>query len=312
MHNLKLIFIGSSTLDKVWHVQKLPFGGFKSKATKYFEIGGGMAANAAVAASRLGANSHLWGRAGNDVIGNTMKKQLEQYEVNCRYFRLIEGAQSAVSSVIVDENGERMIINYPGSELSHTPAWLPFDMLVDAAAVQGDTRWLEGTVAVFEKARALNIPTVIDAEKSPLECFEQILPLTDYAFFSETGLTSIAALLNIDKVNNEGNEQILNFIQARYKCKVVAVTKGHNGVDWIDASNNNLQHQDAFKVDIVDTTGAGDIFHGAFTFAIAKLYKNNISAAIRFAQATAAIKCTRLGGRCSPDFDEVISYLDLA
>ncbi|MFM2344636.1 MAG: hypothetical protein RLZZ210_1247 [Pseudomonadota bacterium] len=305
--NDSIIFLGGCTLDKVWMVNNLPQGGFKSKAYKYFEVGGGMAANAAVAASRLGANAHFWGRAGNDIIGKTIKTELENYNINCQYFKLVDGACSPVSAVIVDDNGERMIINHSGNQLSQTPAWLPLYKLQDMQAVQVDTRWVEGAKTVLEHARVLNIPTILDAEKTPVDVFEQILPHTDYAIFSETGLMNFAK----DNYNIEINQneyEILAKILQNYACKVVAVTKGKDGVMWLDRDEIlHKNYQPSFKVKVIDTTGAGDVFHGAFTYAIANKYTTQ--KAMEFASATAALKCTHVGGRGVPDLLAVEEFI---
>ena len=304
--NASIIFLGGCTLDKVWMVNTLPQGGFKSKAYKYFEVGGGMAANAAVAASRLGAAVHFWGRAGNDAIGRTIKSELENYNINCQYFKLIDGVVSPVSAVIVDDNGERMIISYAGTQLSQTPAWLPLYKIQDMQAVQVDTRWAEGAKTLLENARLLGIPTVLDAEKTSVDIFNQILPYTDYVIFSETGLMNFAK----DKYNidiNQNEYEILAQILQDYACKVVAVTKGKDGVLWIDNAEKTKNYQPAFKVKVIDTTGAGDVFHGAFTYAVAN--KFSTQKAMEFASATAALKCKHIGGRGVPDLCEVEEFI---
>jgi len=303
-NQVQIVFLGGSTLDRVWNVDKLPSGGFKSKAHTYFEVGGGMAANAAVASSRLGAKTHFWGRGGNDDIGMAMKYQLEQYEVNCQFFKLIDGAKSPVSAVIVDDNGERMIINYPGTMHSQNCAWLPFYILNKISAVQSDTRWLEGAKSLFEHAIALKIPTILDAEKSPTDSFLQILPLTDYAIFSATGLSNFAQGINL---YNLTTIELLQKLAKDYNCRVVAVTNGDKGITWIE--NQEIFTQSSYKVKVVDTTGAGDVFHGAFTYGIANRYSTAKS--MQIASAAAAIKCTHMGGRGGvPDLEEVLEFID--
>ncbi len=310
--SVSIIFLGSCTLDKVWMVNNLPQGGFKSKAYKYFEVGGGMAANAAAAAACLGANTHFWGRAGNDAIGKTIKQELEIYNINCQYFKLIDGEQSPVSAVIVDDNGERMIISHSGTQLSQTPAWLPLYKVQDMQAVQVDSRWAEGAKTLLEHARILGIPTVLDAEKTPVDIFDQLLPYTDYVIFSETGLINFAKdKYNIDLVKHlssgqENEYDILLQILKTYSCKITAVTKGSKGIFWVDESYTK-NYQSSFKVKVADTTGAGDAFHGAFTYAIAN--NHTTKKAMEFASAAAALKCMHIGGKGVPDLLSVEEFI---
>ncbi len=314
---VNIVFLGGCTLDKVWMVHDLPQGGVKNKAYKYFEMGGGMAANAAVAASRLGASTYFWARAGNDAIGKTIKQDLENYGINCKYFKLIDGCQSSVSAVIVDAQGERMIVNCSGSVLSQTPAWLPLVHLSNIHAVQADTRWREGNKTLFEHAKVLHIPTILDIEKTDLDILHYILPYTDYAIFSQSGLKKFVSDKYKDDYNNVLNnndifscaylEKIFTQILQDYPCKMIAVTQGKDGVYWLEHNQQNIEYQPAFKVEVVDTTGAGDIFHGAFTYGMAKNY--TIQQSMEFASAVAALKCKHMGGRSVPDLLTVQNFL---
>ncbi|ENI2295702.1 ribokinase [Escherichia coli] len=88
----------------------------------------------------------------------------------------------------------------------------------------------------------------------------------------------------------------------------VYVTQGSAGCDWLE--NGGRQHQPAFKVDVVDTTGAGDVFHGALAVALAT--SGDLAESVRFASGVAALKCTRPGGRAGiPDCDQTRSFLSL-
>jgi sulfofructose kinase len=155
--------------------------------------------------------------------------------------------------------------------------------VANASAVLADPRWPEGAVALFTAARALGIPTVLDGDVADAEIFKRLLPLTDHAVFSEPALAAFAG--------TAGDEALAKLV--RFGCRVVAVTRGHDGVSWVE--NGGLHRQPAYSVDAVDTTGAGDVFHGAYAFALgAGLATGD---AMRFAAATAAMKCLHAGGR---------------
>ncbi|MGZ3253669.1 MAG: sugar kinase [Burkholderiaceae bacterium] len=299
---VRIICIGNTTLDKVWPVWEFPSTGGKYRASDYLEFGGGMAANAAVAAARLGGNAAYWGRAGDDAAGHVMKNEMAGFGVDVSHFQLFHGARSSISAVLVANDGERAIINFRGADLPDNAAWLPLDRIKDAQAVLADIRWLEGACAVYSAARSLNIPTVLDGEIANQSAFTTVLPLVDHAIFSESGLRSF---IGVPVLNRTQYPDALKKVRT-WGCKVAAVTQGEHGILWLD--DEGLHEQESFPVEVVDTTGAGDVFHGAYTFALAE--RRSVADAMRFASAVAALKCTRQGGRAGiPTRAEVNAFM---
>ncbi|HEX2531386.1 MAG TPA: sugar kinase [Burkholderiaceae bacterium] len=297
-----IICVGISTLDKVWPVAELPVSGGKYRSTDYFELGGGMAANAAVAVSRLGGVASYWGRAGDDPAGHAMKNEMAAYGVDVENFRLHQDAKSSISAVIVSHDGERVIVNYPGTGLLADASWLPLQQVQSASAVHADVRWVEGTTAVYSMARSHGIPTVLDGETANRNAFSKILPLTDHAIFSEPGLRSFIGDPSLDRTSYPA---VLEKVRA-LGCRVAAVTRGADGILWHDETG--MHEQAAFAVDVVDTTGAGDVFHGAYALALGE--RQDVASAMRFSSAVSALKCTRPGGRAGiPTREEVEAFL---
>lgn len=298
----RIICIGNTTLDKVWPLSQLPTTGGKYRASDYFEVGGGMAANAAVAAARLGAAAAYWGRAGDDTAGQTMKKEMGGYGVDVLNFRLFAGARSSTSAILVSNDGERAIINFRGANIPDEAGWLPLELVGQADAVLADIRWVEGAGAVYAAARAARIPTVLDGEIATEAAYAATLPLVDHAIFSEGGLRAFYG----STIDNDADRlAALRRVRA-LGCRVAAVTRGGDGTIWTDETG--IHFQMAFTVDVVDTTGAGDVFHGAYTLALGE--GRSVPEAMRFASAVAALKCTRRGGRAGiPDRDEVNAFL---
>jgi sulfofructose kinase len=294
--DVKLVCLGLSALDQVWRVEGLFAGGSeKIRSFEYSTVGGGMAANAAVAAARLGATTAFWGRGGEDAAGHEMRDALANEGIDVRHFRLFPGGRSSVSGIIVDRSGERQIANFRG-QFPVEANWLPLDALAGTSAVLADPRWPEGAVAMFGKARALGIPTVLDGDVADASVFEQLLPLTDHAVFSEPALAGFAG---------SADDEALAGL-ARFKCRVIAVTRGRDGVSWYE--DGRLKGRAAHSVDVVDTTGAGDVFHGAYTLAIGGGL--GIAESMSFASVAAALKCTRPGGRAGiPTIDDCISFM---
>lgn len=293
---LRIICLGLSALDQIFQVeQRFAGGSEKIRATDYTAAGGGMAANAAVTVARLGGSAAFWGRAGDDAAGHEMRAALSRESIDVRYFRLFPTGRSSVSGVIVDAAGERQIVNFRG-RFPADADWLPLDEVADTAAVLADPRWVEGAVALFARARRLGIPTILDADMADWDVFEQLLPLTDHAVFSEPALKNYAGSAGDDALDRI----------TRFRCSVVAVTRGLQGVSWYQ--NGTLQMRPAFPVEAIDTTGAGDVFHGAYAFAIGGGLA--VRDAMSFASAAAALKCTRAGGRAAiPFIDDCLAFM---
>jgi sulfofructose kinase len=301
----RIVCVGNSTLDRVWPVWDFPKPGGKYRASDYLEFGGGMAANAAVAAARLGGSASYWGRGGDDSAGHVMQNEMAGYGVDVSNFRLFPGARSSISAVLVADDGERAIINFRGANIPDQADWLPLEQVRSARAVLADIRWLEGACAVYSTARALKIPTVLDGEIASQSAFLTVLPFVDHAIFSESGLRSF---MGVPVLNKSQYPTALEKART-FGCKVAAVTQGEDGILWLD--NTGLNEQTSFPVDVVDTTGAGDVFHGAYTLALAE--QQSVADAMRFGSAVAALKCTHQGGRAGiPTRDEVNAFMTTA
>ncbi|RQH15733.1 sugar kinase [Bradyrhizobium sp. RP6] len=293
---VQVICLGLSALDQVWRVDR-PFAGGseKIKAVEYGTLGGGMAANASVAVAKLGASVAFWGRAGNDAAGHEMKSAFTAAGVDVENFRLFAEGRSSVSGIIVDSSGERQIVNFRGL-YPEGADWLPLKTVARASSVLADPRWVEGAATLFREARAQGIATVLDGDMADAEVFERLLPLTDHAIFSEPALTAFAG---------SAKDESLAAL-ARFGCRVIAVTRGEGGVSWYE--NRELHRQAAYAVDVVDTTGAGDVFHGAYALAIGAGL--DVRAAMAFSAATAAMKCRHAGGRNGiPTINECLVFM---
>ena len=291
----RVICLGLSALDQVWRVPALfAGGGQKIRSMEYATMGGGMAATAAVTVTRLGGVAAFWGRGGEDAAGREMHRALSAQGVDVSQFRLFKNGQSSVSGILVDSVGERQIVNFRG-RFPEQADWLPLGQISTASAVLADPRWLAGAVGLFKAARDRAVPTILDADVADADVFEVLLPLTDHAVFSEPALHGFAG---------SAGEAALAKV-ADYGCAVAAVTRGAEGVTWRE--DNVARRQPAYAVDAVDTTGAGDVFHGAYAFAIgARLATAD---AMSFAAAAAALKCTRPGGRAGiPTLEDCLTF----
>ena len=293
----RLISVGHAALDRIYRINAFPPEPTKVRALESIEIGGGMAANAAVAIARLGGKAELWSRIGDDNSGAIVRAGLKAEKVDIRALQEYDDARTSTSAIIVDGHGERLIVGMRDTAIPSSTASLPMERIKEADAVLADLRWLEATRTVFTRARAEGVPTILDADLGAREALSDILRVTDYAVFSAPALREFA--------HGSTEEQRLADILTRGP-KHAGVTLGAEGYAWAEMGRHG--RQPGFAVDVVDTTGAGDAFHGAFALCIAE--GMSIEDAARLACAVAALKCTRLGGRGGlPTRKEVEAFL---
>ncbi|MCP3853299.1 MAG: ribokinase [Actinomycetia bacterium] len=289
--------VGIAVMDYLFQMNQLPLGGGKYYANSYREVGGGVAANAAVAVARLGGTAKYIGRVGDDPAGARIVADLGELGVDVGDVTSVPGVASPVSAVLVDRTGERTIINHTPAEL-FAPGTGPLPGgLGDAGSILVDVRWPEGAAHALAVAREAGIPSVFDFDRPMPDDGAQLIGLATHIAFSESALA--ATSLTPDPV--EG----LQVLRSRTDAWL-AVTAGSAGVWWLEGEEVN--HQPAFPVKAVDTVGAGDVFHGALALTLAE--GQAAASAVEFASAAAALKCTKPGGRAGaptrPEVEELL------
>ena len=279
------VFItGMAVVDFVFSVDEMPKQAEKYRADNAVVVGGGCAANAAVAIARLGGQATLATRLGSDQLGDLIVADLEKENVQTQFVRRIEGGSSSFSSVYVDKIGERQIMNFRGANLGENASWL--DSAPKSDAFLADSRWVEGAVKSMELACQQNVPGIVDAE-DPVD--PKILKIASHVAFSLQGLVGLTGEKDIAKALHKVDSQYPGW---------VCVTDGAFGV--YSVNSGQIEHFPAYPVSVKDTLAAGDIWHGAFALSLAE--GKTEGEAIRFASAVAALKCTKHGGReGSPD-----------
>lgn len=293
----RIICVGHAALDRIYRIEAFPPEPTKVRALEHVESGGGMAANAAVAIARLGGRVELWSRIGEDSAGVAIRAGLKAERVDVRYLQAFDGARSSTSAIIVDSNGDRLIVGQRDAGMPSGTSWLPLERVKGADAVLGDVRWLEGVRSVFGAARKERVPTVLDADLGAREALPGILGLTDYAIFSAPALREFAP--------GRSDADRLGHVLA-LGPRHAGVTLGRDGYLWREGDQRG--QRPAFGVSVTDTTGAGDAFHGAFALMVAE--GRDTAECARIAAVVAALKCTRLGSRAGlPTRAEFDAYL---
>lgn len=294
----RMICVGHAALDRIYRISSFPPEPTKVRALESIEAGGGMAANAAVAAARLGGDVEVWSRTGDDNAGAIIRAGLKSERVDTRYVQAFDEARSSTSAIIVDGRGERLIVGMRDAAIPSSTSWLPLERVADTGIVLADLRWLEATRAVFEEARRHGIPTVLDADLGAREALPDLLKLADYAVFSAPALREL--------MTQPTDDERLAAVLA-LGPRHAGVTLGADGYRWRDR-DGQAGYEPGFDVDVVDTTGAGDAFHGAFALLLAE--GRPVAECARTACAVAAMKCTRLGSRAGlPRRSEVEAFM---
>lgn len=287
----EILVVGLAAIDVLFELSEMPQSPEKHIATNASVVGGGGAANAAVAIARLNAKPRLAARVGDDVFGDLIVSQLTGDFVDCSLVQRTKSAQSSYSSVLIDRHGERQIVNFRGSDLSDDASVFS-DIKVDG--VLADTRWKAGTLEAMRLARRLNVPGVIDAEAPVIP---EALELASHVAFSRQGLTQFTGETDLQSALIKASDATQAW---------VCVTDGEHGVYYPDSGR--VRNVPARATEVVDTLGAGDVWHGAFVVALTQ-HRTEIEA-IEFANVSASLKCARHGGgRRSPTLDEVMQCL---
>lgn len=294
----QVIVIGHAAYDHVYRIEAFGQKPSKHRALEHIECGGGSAANAAAAAARLGGKVQLWSRVGADDVGRKIVDALRRDGVDTQHVLMHTGSRTSTAVVIVDAEGERLVVSERDHAMPANADWLPLDEIAEADAVLSDMTWREATRAAFQSARALCVSTVLDLDVAGGLPSADVLELTDFAIASADALRGL-----FEGHDHEARLKQLIASGARH----AGVTLGRKGYTWIN-SVGTTGFQPAFDVKTVDTTGAGDAFHGAFAWGLAQ--GRDETECVRIAAAAAALKCRRLGARAGlPTLEELQAYL---
>ncbi len=279
-----VVCAGMGVYDYVFRLADFPRPGEKKRAREFIAVVGGGAANAAVAIARLGGKPRfaapLGGPAGIDAIGDRILGDLAANGVNCSGAVRLPGASS----------------NHRADELTEIRVSDPDALVAGADALLVDNRFSDFVLPICQAARARGILVVLDGDRSTYEN-DPLFAAASQIVFAADGLRATTGC--------DGLADGLRRIAGRTSA-FVGVTDGPRGVWWLE--QGAVRHMPAFAVEAVDTLAAGDVFHGAFALGLAE--GQSEFAAMRFAAAAAAIKCTRFGGSGgAPKRAEVMAFL---
>jgi sulfofructose kinase len=282
----KVLFVGALTRDTLYRVEDFSRGPGKYLTEGTVSTASGMATNAATAAARLGGCPALWASVGGDALAPALIAEIAAEGVDCSPVRRVPGGRSALATIIVDGAGERWVLVDYDPVTQRAPDLSEVPDISKYAAVMVDVRWPGAARIALQAARAAGVPAVLDADVAPAEVLTDLARYAGHIVASAPG----AAILT----DGAAPEAATIRIAETFGC-FACVTDGAVGAFFVEGPGQPTAHMPNPEVAVIDTNGAGDVFHGAFTQALAE--GQAAVDCIRFASAAAALKCTVLGGR---------------
>lgn len=296
----KIYILGSVNMDLSIDIPYLPEQGATIEGKDFFSNPGGKGGNQAVAAAKLGAETHLVGKLGNDHFGSELLTMLKNHGVHCENIRKVDNVSSGVAVILRLNHDNRIICDY-GANLEISP-----NEIVDAlkkTAKPGDlflSQFESPKESVFcglEVARELSMVTLFNPAPAR-EIPDDLYPFIDYLFVNETETDFLFGQLP-DTIEI-AKEALIFFLNKGVKNPII--TLGAKGCVY--SSEGEVRLKEAYKVHAVDTTGAGDTFIGAFASEL--IMEKNLEGCIDFATKASALAVQKVGAQQSiPTREEI-------
>jgi len=294
----KIVGIGANVFDTLYSIDKYPTEDTKTCANAVKECGGGPCATGIVAASKLGASTAFIGNYTNDSAGEFLKKDFQKYGVDTSYMTLKEGYGSFCSVLwLAKDTTSRTCVFYRGNVPPTEIDEVAQRAITDAQILMVDGNDMDAAIEGAKIARKNGTKVLYDAG-GLYSGVEKLLPFADILIPSEEFATG--------HTNTETAEEAAKVLYEKYSPEIVVITQGKKG--GIIYDGKTVESYPAFLVDAVDSNGSGDVFHGAFAFAVT--INMDYKKACVFSSAVSALKCTKVGAREGvPTYDETINFL---
>jgi sulfofructose kinase len=275
--------VGLNATDTIIPVPEYPVRGSKVTFRSAKVLPGGQVASAVAACQTWGMRTRYVGKVGDDAAGELHREEFARLGVEA-HLVIAQGCPSQQAFILVDDKGERTVLWKRDERLTLQPAELQREWVVDARVLHVDGHDTAAAAVAAGWAREAGVPVVADLDEL-YPGVEELLPKLDYFVASRdipgrlTGQTDLRkALLEVKK---------------KYGCVLAAATLGEEGVLAWDGTT--FWYAAAYRVKVVDSIGAGDIFHAGFIYGL--LQKWPLQRQLDFACAAAALNCMAVGAR---------------
>jgi len=278
-----VVGVGLNATDTLIPLQEFPARGSKVEFESASILPGGEVASAMVACQTWGLRTRYVGKFGDDYAAQIHRAAFERVGVETQLFTS-PGCPSYQSFILIDATGERTVLRRHDDRLALQPSELQRDWIASARALLVDGHDTAAARQAAEWAREAKIPVAADLDKL-YPAIDTLLLQIDYLIASNDIPGLISGESDLPKA--------LQIVQSKFANKLTAATLGHDGVLAFDGSA--FFYAPAFKVPVADTTGAGDIFHAAFLYALLQNWATPRQ--LEFACAAASLNCTAVGAR---------------
>ncbi len=280
-----VVGVGLNATDTMILIPHFPAYGGKVPFLQELPSPGGQVASAMVCCARLGLRTKYIGTIGDDERGRIQWESLQGSGVNLDHVQRRENCPNQSAYILIDQTtGERTVFWSRPDCLRIDPDEITEEQITCAALLHIDGHDTPAVARAAQIARAHGIPVTVDVD-TIYKGFELVLPNVDYLITSSEFP---------ERWTGEADPfQALTQLQETFGMKVAAMTMGAHGA--LARQNGRFVYSPAFVVNCLDTTGAGDIFHGAFCYSVVRGFP--MAETLEFSNAMAALNCTALGAR---------------
>ena len=294
---MKVLCLGHISYDIIFPLKGFIEENKKIRIKEKIECGGGPASNAAYLLGKWGIETYIAGVVGNDLYGNEIKNEFEISNVNTKYLEIRNDFETDNSIIINNQlNGSRTILTYIKEKEKMQELHLDFEpdiILIDGHEFEESKR----IITKYPKAIV-----VLDAGRASKEVVE-LAKMVNYVVASKDFAEEVTGIkINYD--DQETLKQLYSRLERMFSGMIV-ITLEDKGC--IYKYNGELGIMDALEVEALDTTGAGDIFHGAFVYGLTKGY--NINVVLTIATIAGSLSVTKVSGRAVPSKEEMRRYI---
>jgi sulfofructose kinase len=280
-----LLGIGLNATDTLILVEHFPAYAGKVPFTREMLSPGGQVASAMVAAAKLGLRVKYIGTVGDDERGRVQLASLRETGINLDDVEVRANCANQTAYIVIDQStGERTVLWSRPDCLRLQPESITHEKIAGARMLHIDAHDTPAVGKAARIARTLGIPVTVDVD-TIYHGFDQVLGSIDYLVASSE--------FPGQWTSERDPFRALQLIQEEYGMRVAAMTLGAHGA--LARADGRFHYSPAFVVNCLDTTGAGDVFHGAFCYAL--LEGMSLGETLEFSNAMAALNCTRVGAR---------------
>lgn len=293
--------LGTAVVDYVGLVDHYPAPDTQVEMQTFIKQPGGNVATALVSLARLGVETRFLGKFGDDELASLVKSQLESHGVDLSRSHTVAGGSMGFAFIVVETGtGKRTILWTNDGKAHLSESEIDENTIAQSTCLHLDHYSMEAAITAARLAKKHHTPVVLDAESLPAR-IDDLIPLVDVlivcANFARAYTGETDDEIALDKLMRDSN------------AHTVVITDGANGSYCRNQTQRHRQY--AFEVTPIDTTGCGDVFHGAFIYGMLNQWP--LARQAEFASAAAALNTRGLGGQTAiPDLAEVEQFLKQA